>query len=134
MDSIFIKETNQSNTIIYHYNNNDLIGFSLNNTDYIYIKNLQNDIVRIYRLNDNTLVAEYDYDAFGNISIITNINNIATINPFRYRSYYYDTETGLYYLISRYYSPEIMRFITPDSFSILSDTMGTINQCNLYIL
>ena len=67
-----------------------------NYVDYIYSKNIQNDIIRIYRLSDMTLVGEYDYDAFGNQEIHNyTSDNIASINPFRYRSYYYDTETNL---------------------------------------
>ena len=126
--------------IIYHYNGNDVIGFSLKTSsnsqyeDYIYSKNLQNDIIRIYRLSDMTLVGEYDYDAFGNQEVHNHTSdNIADINPFRYRSYYYDTETNLYYLKSRYYSPELMRFLTPDRISILDDTMDNIDACNLYV-
>ena len=87
-------------------------------------------------MNVNILykVAEYSYDAFGNTST-TNLNsdNIGTINPFRYRSYYYDTETELYYLITRYYSPYLMRFISPDSFTYITDNIGDINVCNLFV-
>ena len=123
--------------IVYHYNGNDIIGFSLKTSsnsqyeDYIYSKNIQNDIIRIYKLNDMSVVAEYDYDAFGNQTIITDINNIATINPFRYRSYYYDSETNLYYLKSRYYTPELMRFITIDEDEVVD---ASIKYVNNYIL
>ena len=44
----------------------------------------------------------------------TSVDLIATVNPFRYRSYYYDSETGLYYLNSRYYDPEVARWISPE--------------------
>ena len=139
-EGVLVKEERSNYPhIIYHYNGNDVIGFSLktsSNTeyvDYIYSKNLQNDIIRIYKLSDMSVVAEYEYDAFGNINMITDINNIASINPFRYRSYYYDSETNLYYLKSRYYSPELMRFLTPDRISILDDTMDNIDACNLYV-
>ena len=57
---------------------------------------------------------------------------LATLNPFRYRSYYYDEETGLYYLNSRYYDPEIGRFINSDSLEILSNTKDIINGLNLF--
>ena len=53
------------------------------------------------------------YDSNGNIN--TDENFIGNINPFRYRSYYYDTETKLYFLKTRYYDPEVGRFISPDS-------------------
>ena len=53
-------------------------------------------------------------------------------NPFRYRSYYFDQETGLYYLNSRYYDPEIGRFINIDDISVLSETQNTFNGLNLF--
>lgn len=64
-------------------------------------------------------------------AIKTNINNIATINPFRYRGYYFDSESNLYYLNSRYYDPEIDRFISPDSIDYIAPEC--VNGLNLYI-
>lgn len=55
------------------------------------------------------------YDAWGNCTVTLDNSNIGTLNPIRYRSYYFDTETGLYYLQSRYYDPQIERFINADS-------------------
>ena len=79
----------------------------------------------------------YEYDAYGNHKVQdangnenTNENFIGNINPIRYRSYYYDVETGLYYLQTRYYDPEFGRFISPDSTKYLDPT--TINGLNLY--
>ena len=62
------------------------------------------------------------------------LNNklIAQINPFRYRSYYYDSETGLYYLNSRYHDPQIGRFINADDISVLSEGKNFFNGLNLY--
>ena len=61
-------------------------------------------------------VVEYIYDAWG--KLISTTGTLATTlgadNPFRYRGYYYDTETGLYYLTTRYYDPEVCRFISAD--------------------
>jgi RHS repeat-associated protein len=62
--------------------------------------------------SSNTIVAEYTYDSWGNILSATGTQ--ASVNPFRYRGYYYDEETGFYYLQSRYYDPEIGRFINAD--------------------
>ena len=62
---------------------------------------------------DNALVASYEYDPYGNIRSAT--GEMAEENPFRYRSYYYDTETGFYYVSSRYYDPEIARWINADN-------------------
>ena len=77
------------------------------------------------------------YDAWGNHAVldangadITDPNNIGILNPFRYRSYFYDVETGLYYLKTRYYDPEVGRFITIDDVSYLDPE--TINGLNLY--
>ena len=111
--SNIISETKYNNTIRYYYSNSGLIGFRYNNEYYYYEKNLQGDITGIYDNNAN-LVGSYIYDAWGNCTITTNIDNIAGINPFRYRSYYYDNETGLYYLKSRYYDPKVARFINAD--------------------
>ena len=61
-----------------------------------------------------------------------NNKTIALLNPFRYRSYYYDVETGLYYLNSRYYDPQIGRFINADDISILSEGKDFFNGLNLY--
>ena len=96
---------------------------------YYYNKNILGDILEIYDSKYN-LVGKYEYDAWGNHVIITNINNIANLNPFRYRSYYYDIETGLFYLTSRYYDPETGRFINADDVSYIDPE--TINGLNLY--
>ncbi len=82
---------------------------------------MQEDIIGIADENYNKIV-EYEYDSWGNIitikdnngNIITDESHIGIINPFRYRSYYYDKETKLYYLNSRYYNPEWGRFINAD--------------------
>ena len=62
-------------------------------------------------------VVAYTYDAWGNILTQTDTSgrNLAKLNPFRYRGYVYDEETGLYYLQSRYYDPGVGRFINADS-------------------
>jgi RHS repeat-associated protein len=79
------------------------------------------------------VVVKYYYDAWGNA--ITEVLDqtaytIANLNPFRYRSYYYDTETELYYLKSRYYDPKTCRFITIDDVSYLDP--DSVNGLNLY--
>lgn len=120
-DSIILEKTG-NNMIKYIRNEiDDLIGFIYNNQQYYYIKNAQNDIIGILD-SFNNIIAKYSYDSLGNILAITDNNNlnitdtshIAYINPFRYRSYYYDSETGLYYLNNRYYSPIFGRFINAD--------------------
>ena len=64
---------------------------------------------------DGAGVARYRYDPYGNL--IYSTGDLVSINPLRYRSYYYDSETGFYYLQSRYYDPEIGRFINADDFA-----------------
>ena len=88
---------------------------SYNGTEYYYLRNGQNDIVGLMDESGVRMV-EYIYDAWG--KLISTTGTLATTlgadNPFRYRGYYYDTETGLYYLTTRYYDPEVCRFISAD--------------------
>ncbi len=129
-----LREKNGNNEIIYQYAMEKVIGFTYNEHRYIYQRNIQGDVIRIYDGESNEVVAEYSYDAWGNQNVKNkNENNIGDINPIRYRGYYYDKETGLYYLNARYYDPKLRRFISPDTFSILDDTMGEINGLNLYM-
>lgn len=75
--------------------------------------------------------AKYSYDAFGNCSITNSTNtHLANYNPIRYRGYYFDDETGWYFLNARYYSPEWRRFISPDDTAYLDPE--TPNGLNLY--
>ena len=83
-----------------------------NSALYFYQKNLQGDIVAVLT-DDGYTVASYTYDAWGKV---TSSGSIAQINPIRYRGYYYDTDTGFYYLQSRYYDPAVKRFINADSY------------------
>jgi len=114
-----LKETWGSSTLIPIYDNEDAVcGIVYNNTPYYFIKNLQGDVIAITN-SSAAVVAKYSYDAWGVPTIISDTSGIgiASINPFRYRSYYYDTETQLYYLQSRYYDPEVGRFISSDFIS-----------------
>ncbi len=96
---------------------------------YVFEKNLQGDIVAIYNTS-GTAVATYKYDAWGNV--ISATGTMASVNPFRYRGYYYDTETGFYYLQSRYYDPAIGRFINTDSINVIGATPTALTDKNLY--
>lgn len=110
---------------------NRLLGFKYNEELYFYQKNNQEDIIGIY---DSTyhLIATYVYDSWGKIlnikdssgNEITDPSHIAIINPFRYRSYYYDEETKLYYLNARYYNPEWGRFLNADSIIYTMNNIG----------
>ena len=126
-----LKEIDGSKTLTYYYGVNGVVGFNYNKKDYFYCKNLQGDIVSIYRA-DGTKVAEYAYNAWGKVLAVNNYTaeNIGTINPIRYRGYYYDTETNLYYLETRYYDPETGRFISADNTKYLESKR--ISGLNLY--
>lgn len=112
--------------LYFQYDENDIpVGFVLNDTQYFYITNLSGDIVGITDAGGE-LIAEYFYDEWGKLLGITTSqeNNaeqlaVAEINPLRYRGYYYDNETGYYYLQSRYYDPGLGRFISADDFSYI---------------
>ena len=126
-ENTLIAEQRNGEWIYYIYGVDGIAGFNYNGVTYLYRKNIQGDITHIYTLNGEC-VAIYAYDAFGNVRILQGENGIGAINPFRYRGYYYDTETGLYYLITRYYDPETGRFISADSIEYLDPkTLGGLN-------
>lgn len=111
----------QSNGLEFFYDHTGVAGMKYNGATYIYRKDVQGSIIALLDSNSR-IVVKYAYDAWGyhtvydsNGNINTDENFIGNINPFRYRSYYYDTETKLYFLKTRYYDPEVGRFISPDS-------------------
>ena len=112
-----LKETWGNNVLIPLYDNEDSVcGAYYNGYAYYFQKNLQGDVIAVYDQNDY-LVARYSYDAWGKVSKTvypSACSEFGEINPFLYRGYYYDWETGLYYLQSRYYDPEMGRFINAD--------------------
>ena len=81
---------------------------------YYYILNAQGDVVKLIAPSGN-VYAEYSYDAWGNI--LDSTGSLRNTNPLRYRGYYFDKETGFYYLQSRYYDPAVRRFLNADSYS-----------------
>lgn len=112
-----IFEDRNGNMLYYIYNNLDIVGFEYQYKKYYYHKNIMGDIIGIFDNEFNEIVT-YGYDSWGSIISITDNSeiNLARINPFRYRAYYYDDETDLYYLGTRYYSPKLKRFINEDSY------------------
>lgn len=121
--------TQGNDTLFFYYDNSgEVMSVSCNGTMYFYIKDLQGDITEIVD-KDGKAVAEYAYDAWGNM--LTEYNGTLTVeklNPFRYRGYVYDEETGLYYLQSRYYDPLTGRFLNADT-NLNSNILGL----NVYI-
>ena len=85
-------------------------------TNIYVITNRQGDVLGLYDYAGTRKVS-YEYDAWGNTVSVTDISqdNWSTLNPFRYRGYYFDIETGLYYLLSRYYDPAVGRFLNADN-------------------
>lgn len=104
-------------------------------TEYYFETNLQGDVIAVYTAANNSqtglpeLVASYTYDAWGNILSAT--GELAQLNPFRYRGYYYDTETQFYYLQSRYYDPQIGRFLNADDITFLG-VDGSVDSYNQF--
>ena len=115
----------------YYDENGSPIGMGYEGKDYYFQKNILGDIEAIYQ--GSTKVVQYTYDACGNVLSVTGslASTVGQENPFRYRGYYYDTETGLYYLQSRYYDPQVGRFINADD-ALFIDATGTLPGCNLY--
>ncbi|MDE6945672.1 MAG: hypothetical protein K2P14_00665 [Anaeroplasmataceae bacterium] len=151
----YSKKTSDGTTVKYYYLGDKLLGEDYSNgikirymydqegiagarylsgnqvTEYEYVKDGFNNVVAVVR--DNTIVVRYVYDSWGNFikTLPDNISDpFAKINPIRYRSYYFDIETGYYYLQSRYYDPEIGAFISPDSVDYLD--VENIGGLNLY--
>ena len=98
-----------------------------NNSRYFYVTNPQGDVVALVSINGIPVV-EYTYDAWGNILTITGTraNNLGKLNPLRYRGYIYDAETELYYLQSRYYDPQVSRFLNADN--LISTGQGLLGN------
>ena len=98
---------------------------SYNGNSYYYYYNLQGDVIGLYDSALNSVV-QYTYDSWGRVLSITGslAETVGKANPFRYRGYYYDSETELYYLNSRYYDPETGRFINLDNQLSSNDPTG----------
>ena len=115
----------------YLYNSQGVIGFVYQGVTYTYRKNLFGDIIAIYQ--GSTKVAEYAYDAWGNCTIVSDTDYIGRDNPFRYRSYYWDEDLDLYYLMSRYYDPQTGRFINADKWIYLFWCRLRPSSTNLFV-
>ena len=122
--------TTATNTMYFYYGAQGRPAkVNFNGTMYTYIHNLQGDIVGMLD-RSGALVVEYKYDAWGKLLSTTGTlkATLGKLNPFRYRGYVYDTETGLYYLRSRYYNPSWGRFVNADSILIPIDWRTRLNM------
>ena len=131
-DGLLVRQTWSSNYIDFLYDESGVFSFVYNGTQYYYIKNLQGDVVAIANAA-GTILVEYAYDAWGDVFSVTGTeaSTIGAVNPIRYRGYYYDVDTEFYYLNSRYYDPEIRRFINADDVGLIGAN-GDFISYNLY--
>jgi len=134
-----VKETWADNELIpLHDNEDSVCGIQYNGSAFYFLKNQQGDVIVLTDGYGNPL-ARYTYDAWGKLlsvtdkngNAITSAEHIAHINPSRYRGYYYDREIGMYYLQSRYYDPEVGRFINADTAEVL-EYPSTFWETNLF--
>ncbi len=129
--SQLMADVGAADAFYFHYSSGgELIGYTYKTaeaeTECILVKNQQGDVERVIS-TDGTILASYTYDAWGNV--LTSEGTLAASNPIRYRGYYFDTETSLYYLQSRYYDPAVGRFINADG-SV--STKRGINSGNMF--
>lgn len=133
-NKVIYEITDNQNPIAYQYENNNVIGFIYEGNQYLYAKNIQNDVTDIID-KDGNIVVIYIYDPWGKVLNIIGplASTLGKINPYLYRSYRYDFETGFYYLLTRYYDPTIGRFINADDISNLQYTiLSESSSKNLY--
>ncbi len=120
-DGVILSQSDGTNTMYFQYDTNGApLGFIYNGVQYFYFTNQMGDVIALSD-SDGNVFAEYTYDAWGSLQTINTADEdneeqltIANANPLRYRGYYYDNETGYYYLQSRYYDASICRFINAD--------------------
>ena len=127
----YVKKGSEALYIAYDGSGKPMALVAPDNDTYYYVTNLQGDVIAILN-KTGTVVVEYTYDAWGNIISTTGsmASTLGEINPLRYRGYVYDQEYELYYLQSRYYNPEVGRFLNADT--LASTGQGTLG-CNPFV-
>ena len=138
-DGVILAQSDGSNTLYFQYDTSGSpFAFVWNDTQYYYVTNQMGDVIGITDDSGNLLV-QYHYDAWGKLlsATLTDANNatqkqLAQLNPLLYRGYYYDFETGYYYLQSRYYDPNLCRFINSDVLEMSNVTKDTNVGTNMF--
>jgi RHS repeat-associated protein len=136
------EKTGNGTPIHYTYDSNgDLTSLETNGSSWFYVRNAQNDVIGLVDAATGNWAAQYVYDAWGKpLAILDgsgndvsgNATHIANVNPYRYRVYRFDGETGLFYVGSRYYDPQIGRFINADDTDILDGGNDHMLENNLF--
>lgn len=129
---IAFRRNNAAVVYFYYDSQGNVTSMSFEGTKYFFIKNIQGDVEKIVTHQGNVAVT-YKYDAWGKLISKTDntVYGIGELNPFRYRGYIYDDETGLYYLKSRYYDPITGRFLNSDN-PIYIGMSGTVLSINVF--
>ena len=135
LDGSKIVSENRNGTVqSYFYDENgSVLGITYGGENYYFRKNFRGDVLAILNASGEVVV-EYSYDPWGNILAVTGslASTLGADNPFRYRGYYYDTESCFYYLNSRYYDAKVCRFVNADDASTLTATPTGLTDKNLY--
>ena len=144
MDGVILSQSDGTNTMYFQYDTSGTpLGFIYNGTQFFYLTNQMGDILAIAD-TDGNIIVQYFYDEWGKLlatepffeeddANYDEYISVANANPLRYRGYYYDSETGYYYLQSRYYNPSICRFINADVPEITKASYESINGANIFI-
>lgn len=131
--AILMQTSSDGSRIDFFYDDKgNVFAMKYQNEMYFYRKNLFGDILGILDSHGTELV-KYEYNSWGKLLNLTDYssNGLGRKNPFRFKGYYYDEELGMYYLNSRYYDPEVGRFISPDTTDIL-EVQDDLYDKNLY--
>ena len=128
-DKLVIEDGPNGKLFFLYDENGELYGFVKDEKKYFYIKDITGTIYGIVD-ESGTLVGKYEYSAYGKCTILLDTDKIATINPFRFKCYYYDRESGMYYCHTRYFVPEWGRWLNTDHFEFLK--FDDINGMNLF--
>lgn len=140
-DGVILAQSDGTNTMTFQYDTaGQPLGFTYNGTQYTYLVS-QSGIIMAVMDSTGHFIAGYDYDEWGKLintyftDRTLSADQISAINanPLRYKGYYYDSETGYYYLQSRYYDPSIRRFINADIVEIVQQYMEDSIELNIYL-